>query len=571
MKKNSVSCATMKSDQIKTCCDSDETSQPTPVASNAKTCCNNPKTKNHDHMERTNKRQRLLGTKNHNISRDVEHKNDGATYDNDVSNQLTTNGNDEDSPTPPYGSKEYWEKRYTNHVHAYSQEENQQENSDIGDNDVKTAKENEEELPYHSWYFTYDEMKPIIMPLLLGGREVMDESDVDVEYDDDEEQEDHEESDVDCEEDEIAHQIEENKEISPCIVRTDLDCVAETNENSSAISSEYKDSNEKDESKFHMKHNDGLCSNGPVRILEIGCGDVPLGVDLVKDLLESGESIANIVSRVVCTDYSNVLIDMMKKKNTSNSSSTTKEGTQFDNVANCNVLEFEEADAMNMDKYQNGSFQLILEKGLLDAMLSDEQDGVENCIKAVAECARLLTPSRKTSSNQKTQNLTIENDLSDEVVQKGCLIICSHLNANTPKGLDWLQEIVITGLLHHTSESDDLKDIGWKIEVHANSGNESKSNQISDDDENDGDNQKDVDNEEDEVSSENDLGPAIYVIHKFWKTKTDVESLVVTDSIITEPSISGCDEVPIEPPTDADATSCDRVLSNVPLIFFSYD
>ena len=40
---------------------------------------------------------------------------------------------------PPYGTQEYWESRYA-------------ESANAG----------------HSWYFTYDELRPLLLPLLLG-------------------------------------------------------------------------------------------------------------------------------------------------------------------------------------------------------------------------------------------------------------------------------------------------------------------------------------------------------------------------------------------------------------------
>jgi hypothetical protein len=524
-------------------------------ASNTKSTdssCNN----DNDSVNSPNKRRRLATTTTCSsddspaavVAVNETNKYDG-TGDNDTSNSPQTVV--DDIPAPPYGSKDYWDQRYLKHSQIQNQNELLNENSKNAEDERCTKLQHksktedydsESSLPYHSWYFTYDELKPIVLPLLLGGRdEEMDDSD----DDEDEDVEDQEDDSESVSKEETANEIAEEKDISSKgVVENAVDEVANV---------DVPENAEEIEKSNNQQNDDGLASTGPVRILEIGCGDVPLGVGLFNDLhaLEdrTGAALANVVSQILCTDYSQVVIDKMKKQYSNCSSIETdnlKEATtavpaetktENDNAQN-SVLEFEAADArnMNLQKYPNGSFQMILEKGLLDAMLSDDADGVQNCIQTVAECARLLTPRTKTVCRldsvcvEVTPKLTTTSQ-DDDDAQMGCLIICSHLNAHTQNGLNWLEEIVVAGLLHGTSEYDDPDRIGWKIEVHGNSKGESKSSHsdeedehvkgdnVAMDDQNDGDKGTTNDNDanDDEDDDENNLGPAVYVIHKFLK------------------------------------------------------
>jgi hypothetical protein len=92
-------------------------------------------------------------------------------------------------------------------------------------------------------------------------------------------------------------------------------------------------------------------------------------------------------------------------------------------------------------------------------------------------------------------------------------MIVSHINANTEKGISWLNEIVVPGLRSGAGKSH------WSVEIH-------------------GGDVPDIDGEDDEASV--DPGPAVYIIHK--------------------------GEVDIDQPT----TDEKSVPSTVPLRFFSY-
>jgi hypothetical protein len=73
----------------------------------------------------------------------------------------------------------------------------------------------------------------------------------------------------------------------------------------------------------------------------------------------------------------------------------------------------------------------------------------------------------------------------------GCFVIVSHLNAHAPKGLEWLDDIVIPGL---RKGGGDRK---WQIEVHGNEADVPSDREESDDN-----------------SMEASHGPALYMIHK---------------------------------------------------------
>ena len=79
--------------------------------------------------------------------------------------------------------------------------------------------------------------------------------------------------------------------------------------------------------------------------------------------------------------------EVSKSTESSSSSSSTTSSSSV-------LLKYEVGDARKLS-YADSSFELILEKGTMDAMLSDSDVGSENCRLIVAECARLLTVGGK--------------------------------------------------------------------------------------------------------------------------------------------------------------------------------
>jgi SAM-dependent methyltransferase len=176
-------------------------------------------------------------------------------------------------------------------------------------------------------------------------------------------------------------------------------------------------------------------------------------------------------------------------------------------------LDFTVADARHLP-YANESFELILEKGTLDAMLSENnQQAMDDCALIVSECARVL----KTG---------------------GYFMIISHLNAHTPQGMEWLQNVVFQGLqrqkLNSSSDDDDDGDdqtttttaaASWEMEVHGN---------------------------DPAVGEDGTPCPAVYIMHKLLGSTTIASTVTTADE-----GESQMEEEEEDPPT-------------IPVKFFGY-
>lgn len=380
--------------------------------------------------------------------------------------------------TPQYGSQKYWEERYDKQFQAVQSLESTNTEPTVHDDDSG----NDSTTPYHSWYFTYDELRPILLPLLLGGREGARSLLLQFQEGDDDEADD-----IDDEADELDEKDEDDtaegtetvsaisEEISTAL--KDEEDVDDTLDNDDG----FEEIDEEDEEDEVETERDGLARLGPISILEIGCGDVPLGAGLAMDLknleVTTELSSKSIVVNITCTDYSRIVVDMMQRHYRShngptNQLSTVMEGdaekaesssASFVDIGNV-PLEFAVADARKL-QYADNSFALVLEKGTLDAMLSDTDEGVADCVKIVSECAR---------------------------VASGCIVLISHLNAHTANGESWLEDIVISGL-----NQQQRSDTTWEIEVHGNAEIDDANKRI----------------------PPGSSGPAVYVIHKKPKLK----------------------------------------------------
>jgi hypothetical protein len=139
-------------------------------------------------------------------------------------------------------------------------------------------------------------------------------------------------------------------------------------------------------------------------------------------------------------------------------------GLESDDLATLDtILDYQVADARKMPQYKDKSIELVLEKGTLDAMLSDKEAGVTNCIAIVTEIARVLTIG-------------------------GYIVLVSHLNAHTKNGIEWLHEVILPGL------RSGGRNATWEIEVHGSDGTD------------------DVDTGK--VAAPISPGPCVYIIHK---------------------------------------------------------
>ena len=330
-----------------------------------------------------------------------------------------------DTIVPKYGTREYWEARYKSHL-----------NPGVGVDDTSTSTN-----AGHEWYFTYDELKPLIMPLILGdlNNEVA-------------------ESDYDECSDAESWVEEEEEEDSDTEGKAKNDS---TNDNTQEdIEEDIEEQELPDIDTTNLK---------PKRVLEIGCGDVPIATSLVSDLLsmqqsENGSN-ANLIDEVTCIDYSEVVIETLikqqKKLQQEQQDSSGKKGTTQRLQPT-----FQTLDARSLP-FESNTYDLILEKGTMDAMLSDEVDGIPNCIQIVEEMARVTS-------------------------EGGAILIVSHLNANEDKGMGWLEDIVFSGLKDEflerrkqkrketkstkdaatkdSDDDDDEKEYVWSVEVHGGEG-----------------------------------------------------------------------------------------------------
>ncbi|XP_037469645.1 EEF1A lysine methyltransferase 4-like isoform X3 [Triticum dicoccoides] len=100
------------------------------------------------------------------------------------------------------------------------------------------------------------------------------------------------------------------------------------------------------------------------QVLMLGCGNSLLSEDMVKD---GYQNIVNI-------DISSVVIEQMKEKHT--------------DIAQ---LTYMQLDVRDMSFFGDGSFDCIIDKGTLDAMMCGD-DAPHGAYKMLAEVARLMRP-----------------------------------------------------------------------------------------------------------------------------------------------------------------------------------
>ena len=360
---------------------------------------------------------------------------------------------------------------------------------DEGNGEEESMTQVLEPLPYHAWYFSYQELRPLLIPLIFGDDENHEE--------DGNHQENQGDDGEDVKEDEKVRGGAKENEDGDDGDEDDGD-IEELSDDNECIEFEQVDNDkdnddDDDDDEGPVDRGMGLMAEqGPIDVLEIGCGDVPLGVGLAQELwaLEQARTNTNtgaeagapspdaqpVARHILCTDYSPAVIAQMQhdhrhlKMLSSSSNSTKKDnsgdamelsaepkeegggggttnnnpsmdhGTQNSDNDNDDIrtinnngntprdttttglqLEFAVADACNLHFVPNQSRALILEKGTLDAMLSDPVHGLETCRQAVRECARILTVG-------------------------GYIVLISYQNAHTPQGLEWLRQVIYEGL-----------------------------------------------------------------------------------------------------------------------------
>ncbi len=391
---------------------------------------------------------------------------------------------DEQQACPSYGLKNYWDERYGKN--AISEVETEKST------DLKKLQLGEKGSAGFSWYFTYTELRPLLLPLLLGRdeedeewsdceefEEILEASNEDFENSEEDGDNSNENSDNDNNDD-VDEAAEVDDEMKADEKIDDVGNASEDKSESQIILKDKKDTDidsEDDEIPSEEVFVEKLKNLQPCsrKFLEIGCGDVPLGSELCIDLISLQKS-SNVdakkrIQEIICFDYSNKCIEQL----------LCQQKEKKDGKANLRV-DYKVHDARDLP-YKDKEFNVIVDKGTLDAMLSDEVEGSRNCVKIVSEAARILRVD-------------------------GYLLIVSHLNANCPEGLSWVNEVLVKGL------KDGDCDSKWTIEVHSNDAEKEDSAPnvivVAGSEEN---------AENDSKSAK--LGPAVYIIRKMGSCNDD--------------------------------------------------
>lgn len=141
-------------------------------------------------------------------------------------------------------------------------------------------------------------------------------------------------------------------------------------------------------------------------VLEIGCGDVPLVTDISRNMN---------CDTSVGIDFSDTIIDILQSKN-------------------CSNLSFSCMDARRMT-FQESSFDIVIDKGTLDAMLCSESEGFDNAVRLLFEAVRVLRVG-------------------------GSIIIISHMEYES----DEFQTVLVQCLLPALQSREGVL---WSLEVHS--------------------------------------------------------------------------------------------------------
>eukprot|EP00752_Nemacystus_decipiens_P002602 g2435.t1 len=193
------------------------------------------------------------------------------------------------------------------------------------------------------------------------------------------------------------------------------------------------------------------------RVLDVGCGDKPLAWDM-RD--------AGYTGRITSFDLSPTVINKLVEESRSCARKRLHHGVEF-RVLDARKLPF---DA--------GSFDLVVDKGTVDAMLCDKT-GKESARATCREAARVAAPG-------------------------GWYIVVSHAHPSTAEGMEVLSETLVPALLESSystpvgrkgtkegqEEDDDdgcRQDFFWSIDVHCGGGDGDDRGGGHEDDEGEGD------------------------------------------------------------------------------------
>ncbi|CAM9411450.1 unnamed protein product, partial [Ectocarpus sp. 12 AP-2014] len=180
-------------------------------------------------------------------------------------------------------------------------------------------------------------------------------------------------------------------------------------------------------------------------VLEVGCGDKPLAWDL-RD--------AGYTGKITSFDFSPTVIERL-----------LLEARSCDRKRLDAGVDFQVLDARDLP-FEDGSFDLVVDKGAVDAMLCDDA-GQDNAREICLEAARVVAPG-------------------------GWFVVVSHIHPYTPEGMALLSEVLVPGLRESSSSLSSVGEGGgcegkegeyeeayeyeevysWSVDVHCADGDE---------------------------------------------------------------------------------------------------
>jgi len=151
--------------------------------------------------------------------------------------------------------------------------------------------------------------------------------------------------------------------------------------------------------------------------LEIGCGDRPLLPDLVAD-----PHFAKC--RAICFDYAPTVVRALRH--------AAREAARKNPALP--VVSYEQADARSLS-YSNDSFDIVLDKGTIDAMMCSNTEGVQNAQQICSEAARVVSPG-------------------------GVIVVVSHMSPTGDEGSVFLSKSLLPALSTRSMKWS------WDVGVH---------------------------------------------------------------------------------------------------------
>jgi ubiquinone/menaquinone biosynthesis C-methylase UbiE len=203
-------------------------------------------------------------------------------------------------------------------------------------------------------------------------------------------------------------------------------------------------------SEIGAKLNVPFPSRKECKVLIIGCGTSSFGEDMMYDGWHGG---------IVNVDWSHNAIQLMKEKYNARIADTQSLGVSD------NLMSFEVADVTKSLPYSDSSFDLIICKGTLDAVLSSS-GSIANCRALMDECCRVLNNNHGamvvvTSGAPDSRMLYFEGDwwkggVETQKVQKEFFVYVSK-KASVDKAPS---TALILGPKFSNEENHDVKDFG---------------------------------------------------------------------------------------------------------------